>query len=115
LVGAAFAFLRPPGLESLALSIAVSTAVLAFLGAGRSWLKIAPVTATIVIAGGAGIVVLEEYDRARARGATIYAEVTGYGANADGYDMVAPSGEGARRCMKIALEQAGNPKIDYLN
>lgn len=68
-----------------------------------------------VIAGGAGIVVLEEYERAKARGATIYAEVTGYGANADGYDMVAPSGEGAQRCMKIALEQAGNPKIDYLN
>ena len=64
---------------------------------------------------GAGIVVLEEYERAVARGATIYAEVTGYGANADGYDMVAPSGEGAQRCMKIALEQAGNPKIDYLN
>ena len=68
-----------------------------------------------VIAGGAGMVVLEEYERARARGANIIAEVVGYGANADGYDMVAPSGEGAQRCMKIALEQAGNPKIDYLN
>ena len=68
-----------------------------------------------VIAGGAGIVVLEEYERAVARGAKIYAEVTGYGANSDGYDMVAPSGEGAERCMKIALEMAGNPKIDYLN
>jgi 3-oxoacyl-[acyl-carrier-protein] synthase I len=65
-----------------------------------------------VIAGGAGIVVLEEYERAKARGAKIYAEVTGYGANSDGYDMVAPSGEGAERCMKIALEMAGNPKID---
>ena len=68
-----------------------------------------------VIAGGAGIVVLEEYERAKERGATIYAEVTGYGANSDGYDMVAPSGEGAERCMKIALEMAGNPRIDYLN
>ena len=68
-----------------------------------------------VIAGGAGIVVLEEYERAVARGATIYAEVTGYGANSDGYDMVAPSGEGAERCMKIALEMAGSPRIDYLN
>ncbi|HEV2083037.1 MAG TPA: beta-ketoacyl-ACP synthase I [Brevundimonas sp.] len=68
-----------------------------------------------VIAGGAGIVVLEEYERAKARGATIYAEVAGYGANSDGYDMVAPSGEGAARCMRIALEMAGNPKIDYLN
>ncbi|WP_298743004.1 beta-ketoacyl synthase N-terminal-like domain-containing protein, partial [uncultured Brevundimonas sp.] len=68
-----------------------------------------------VIAGGAGIVVLEEYERAVARGATLYAEVTGYGANSDGFDMVAPSGEGAERCMKLALEMAGNPKIDYLN
>ena len=68
-----------------------------------------------VIAGGAGIVVLEEYERAKARGATIYAEVTGYGANSDGYDMVAPSGEGAERCMKIAMEMAGGRRIDYLN
>ncbi|WP_296817991.1 beta-ketoacyl-ACP synthase I [Brevundimonas sp.] len=68
-----------------------------------------------VIAGGAGIVVLEEYERARARGATIYAEVVGYGANSDGYDMVAPSGEGAERCMKIAMEMAGGRRIDYLN
>jgi 3-oxoacyl-[acyl-carrier-protein] synthase-1 len=68
-----------------------------------------------VIAGGAGIVVVEEYERAKARGAKIYAELVGYGANSDGYDMVAPSGEGAERCMKIALDMAGNPKIDYLN
>jgi 3-oxoacyl-[acyl-carrier-protein] synthase I len=68
-----------------------------------------------VIAGGAGVVVLEEYERARARGAKIYAEVVGYAANSDGYDMVAPSGEGAERCMKLALEQAGNRRIDYLN
>lgn len=68
-----------------------------------------------VIAGGAGIVVVEEYERAVARGAKIYAEIVGYGANSDGYDMVAPSGEGAERCMKIALDMAGNPKIDYLN
>ncbi|MFC0634706.1 beta-ketoacyl-ACP synthase I [Brevundimonas balnearis] len=68
-----------------------------------------------VIAGGAGIVVLEEYERAKARGARIYAEVVGYGANADGHDMVAPSGEGAERCMKIAIEQAGGRRIDYLN
>jgi 3-oxoacyl-[acyl-carrier-protein] synthase-1 len=68
-----------------------------------------------VIAGGAGIVVLEEYERAVARGARIYAEVVGYGANSDGYDMVAPSGEGAERCMKIAMAQAGGRRIDYLN
>src|SRR5262249_26595936 len=68
-----------------------------------------------VIAGGAGIVVLEELERARARGAKIYGEITGYAANSDGYDMVAPSGEGAARCMKMALEQAGGRTVDYLN
>jgi len=59
-----------------------------------------------VIAGGAGIVVLEEMDRARARGAKIYGEIVGYAANSDGYDMVAPSGEGAARCMKLAMAGA---------
>src|SRR6202012_4646073 len=68
-----------------------------------------------VIAGGAGIVVLEDYERAKARGAKIYAEITGYAANSDGYDMVAPSGEGAARCMRLAMDQAGGRKIDYLN
>jgi 3-oxoacyl-[acyl-carrier-protein] synthase-1 len=68
-----------------------------------------------VISGGAGIVVLEDYERAKARGAKIYAEIVGYGANSDGYDMVAPSGEGAARCMQIAMAQAGGRKIDYLN
>ncbi len=68
-----------------------------------------------VIAGGAGMVVLEEYERAKARGANIIAEVVGYAANSDGYDMVAPSGEGAARCMKIAMKDAGGRKIDYLN
>ena len=68
-----------------------------------------------VIAGGAGMVVLEDYDRAKARGAKIIAEVVGYAANSDGYDMVAPSGEGAARCMKIALKEAGHRKITYLN
>jgi 3-oxoacyl-[acyl-carrier-protein] synthase-1 len=68
-----------------------------------------------VIAGGAGVVVLEELEHARARGARIYGEITGYAANSDGYDMVAPSGEGAARCMRLALAQAGDPTIDYLN
>jgi 3-oxoacyl-[acyl-carrier-protein] synthase-1 len=68
-----------------------------------------------VISAGAGVVVLEEYERARARGATIYAEIAGYAANSDGYDMVAPSGEGAARCMRLALAQAKGRKIDYLN
>ena len=68
-----------------------------------------------VIAGGAGIVVLEEYEHAKARGAKIYGEIVGYAANSDGYDMVAPSGEGAVRCMKLAMAGAGNRKIDYLN
>jgi 3-oxoacyl-[acyl-carrier-protein] synthase-1 len=68
-----------------------------------------------VIAGGAGIVVLEELERAKARGAKIYGEIVGYAANSDGYDMVAPSGEGAVRCMRMALEQAGGRAVDYLN
>ncbi|SFK38851.1 beta-ketoacyl-ACP synthase I [Caulobacter sp. UNC279MFTsu5.1] len=68
-----------------------------------------------VIAGGAGIVVLEEYEHAKARGARIYGELVGYAANSDGYDMVAPSGEGAARCMKLAMAQAGGRTIDYLN
>ena len=68
-----------------------------------------------VIAGGAGIVVLEELERAKARGAKIYGEIVGYAANSDGYDMVAPSGEGAARCMRLALEQAGGRAVDYLN
>ena len=67
-----------------------------------------------VIAGGGGMVVLEEYEHARKRGAKIYAEVVGYGATSDGYDMVAPSGEGAVRCMQMALEGVKGP-IDYLN
>jgi len=67
-----------------------------------------------VIAGGGGVLVLEEYEHAKARGAKIYAEFTGYGATSDGYDMVAPSGEGAVRCMKMALATARN-KMDYLN
>jgi 3-oxoacyl-[acyl-carrier-protein] synthase-1 len=68
-----------------------------------------------VIAGGAGIVVVEEYEHAKARGAKIYGEIVGYAANSDGYDMVAPSGEGAARCMTMALQTAGGRKIDYLN
>ncbi|MFC3071252.1 beta-ketoacyl-ACP synthase I [Phenylobacterium soli] len=67
-----------------------------------------------VIAGGAGIVVLEEYEHAKARGAKIYGEVVGYAANSDGYDMVAPSGEGAARCMRLAMPNDRRP-IDYLN
>jgi 3-oxoacyl-[acyl-carrier-protein] synthase-1 len=67
-----------------------------------------------VIAGGAGVLVLEEMEYAKARGAKIYAELTGYGATSDGFDMVAPSGEGATRCMNIALKTTRN-KIDYIN
>ena len=68
-----------------------------------------------VISGGAGAVVLEELNHARARGAKIYAEIIGYGATSDGADMVAPSGEGAVRCMKMALAGLGDTKIDYIN
>ena len=67
-----------------------------------------------VIAGGAGVLVLEELEHAKARGAKIYAEVAGYGATSDGYDMVAPSGEGAVRCMRMALGTVKAP-IDYIN
>ncbi len=67
-----------------------------------------------VIAGGAGVLVLEEYQRAKKRGAKIYAEVAGYGATSDGHDMVAPSGEGAVRCMKMAMRYLERP-VDYLN
>ena len=68
-----------------------------------------------VIAGGAGILVLEEWERAKARGAKIYGEIIGYAANSDGFDMVAPSGEGAVRCMNLAMEGLGGRRIDYLN
>ncbi|MDG1097313.1 MAG: beta-ketoacyl-ACP synthase I [Methylophilaceae bacterium] len=71
-----------------------------------------------VISGGGGIVVLEEYEHAKARSAKIYAEVVGYGATSDGYDMVAPSGEGAVRCMKLALQGHDGQlieKVDYIN
>ncbi|OYX84905.1 MAG: beta-ketoacyl-[acyl-carrier-protein] synthase I, partial [Azorhizobium sp. 32-67-21] len=67
-----------------------------------------------VIAGGAGVLVLEELEHAKARGARIYGEVAGYGATSDGYDMVAPSGEGAERCMRLALSTVKAP-IDYIN
>ena len=66
-----------------------------------------------VISGGGGILVLEEYEHAKARNAKIYAEVVGYGATSDGYDMVAPSGEGAERCMALALQ--GIDHVDYMN
>jgi 3-oxoacyl-[acyl-carrier-protein] synthase-1 len=67
-----------------------------------------------VIAGGAGVLVLEELEHAKTRGARIYAEVAGYGATSDGHDMVAPSGEGAVRCMRMALKDVKAP-IDYIN
>ena len=72
-----------------------------------------------VIAGGGGMVVLEDYEHAKARGAKIYAEIVGYGANSDGYDMVAPSGEGAKRCMELALDGFSGKglemPVDYIN
>jgi 3-oxoacyl-[acyl-carrier-protein] synthase-1 len=67
-----------------------------------------------VIAGGAGVLVLEELEHAKARGARIYGEMAGYGATSDGYDMVAPSGEGAERCMRMALQGVKVP-VDYIN
>ena len=67
-----------------------------------------------VISGGGSMLVLEEYEHAKARGATILCELTGYGATSDGHDMVAPSGAGAVRCMQMALAQHGG-KVDYIN
>ena len=67
-----------------------------------------------VISGGGGVLVLEEFEHAKSRGAKIYAELTGYGATSDGFDMVAPSGEGAARCMKGAMD-AAKSDIDYIN
>jgi len=68
-----------------------------------------------VIGGGGGMVVLEELEHAKARGAKIYAEVTGYGATSDGHDMVAPSGEGGERSMRLAASTLGDRKVDYIN
>ncbi|MEM0909034.1 MAG: beta-ketoacyl synthase N-terminal-like domain-containing protein, partial [Pseudomonadota bacterium] len=68
-----------------------------------------------VIAGGAGVLVLEELEHAKARGARILAEIVGYASTSDGYDMVQPSGEGAVRCMSLAIADAGDRKIDYIN
>src|SRR5499427_842634 len=93
------------------------------MGAMSSKYNDAPATASrpydinrdgFVIAGGAGVVVLEELEHAKARGARIYGEIVGYGATSDGYDMVAPSGEGAERCMRMALSTV-NTGIDYIN
>ena len=67
-----------------------------------------------VIAGGGGVLILEELEHAKARGATIYAELVGYGATSDGHDMVQPSGEGAQRCMEMAMKTT-NDKIEYIN
>ena len=93
------------------------------MGAMSSKYNDAPTTASrafdatrdgFVIAGGAGMLVLEEYEHAKARGANILAEITGYAATSDGYDMVAPSGEGAERAMRLALKDAGHG-VDYIN
>ena len=68
-----------------------------------------------VISGGGGVLVLEELEHAKARGAKIYCELVGYGATSDGYDMVAPSGEGGERCMRLALSTMGGRRVDYIN
>jgi len=68
-----------------------------------------------VIAGGAGVLVMEELEHAKARGAKIYGELTGYGATSDGFDMVLPSGEGAVRCMRMAMQGLNGDKVDYIN
>jgi len=94
------------------------------MGAMSSKYNDAPTTASraydaardgFVISGGGGVLVLEELEHAKARGAKIYAELTGYGATSDGYDMVQPSGEGAIRCMQQAISTMQGDKVDYLN
>jgi 3-oxoacyl-[acyl-carrier-protein] synthase-1 len=94
------------------------------MGAMSSKYNDAPTTAAraydatrdgFVIGGGGGMVVLEELEHAKARGAKIYAEVTGYGATSDGHDMVAPSGEGGERAMRLAISTLGDRKVDYIN
>jgi 3-oxoacyl-[acyl-carrier-protein] synthase-1 len=94
------------------------------MGAMSSKYNDAPTTAArafdetrdgFVIGGGGGMVVLEELEHAKARGAKIYAEVTGYGATSDGYDMVAPSGEGGERSMRLAASTLGDRTVDYIN
>ncbi|MDO9270032.1 MAG: beta-ketoacyl-ACP synthase I [Methylobacter sp.] len=94
------------------------------MGALSSKYNDAPTTASrpydetrdgFVISGGGGVLVIEELEHAKARGAKIYAELTGYGATSDGYDMVQPSGEGAVRCMQQAMATIGSSKIDYIN
>lgn len=94
------------------------------MGAMSSKYNDAPTTAAraydatrdgFVIGGGGGMVVLEELEHAKARGAKIYAEVTGYGATSDGYDMVAPSGEGGERSMRLSIADLGDRKVDYIN
>ncbi len=94
------------------------------MGAMSSKYNDAPTTASraydltrdgFVISGGGGVLVLEELEHAKARGAKIYAEITGYGATSDGYDMVQPSGEGAVRCMQQAMATMQGDKVDYVN
>jgi 3-oxoacyl-[acyl-carrier-protein] synthase-1 len=101
----------------------VGTVMFDSMGALSSKYNDAPQTASraydrdrdgFVISGGGGLVVVEEYEHARARGAKIHAEIVGYGANSDGSDMVVPSGEGGVRCMKLALQDVGE-KIQYIN
>ena len=100
-----------------------SSAMFDAMGALSSNFNDAPLTASrafdadrdgFVVSGGGGMMILEEYEHAKARGATIIAELTGYGATSDGYDMVAPSGEGAVRCMQEAMATINRP-IDYIN
>ena len=100
-----------------------SSAMFDAMGALSSKYNDAPTTASrafdkdrdgFVVSGGGGMMVLEEYEHAKARGANIIAELTGYGATSDGYDMVAPSGEGAMRCMQEAMATVTRP-IDYIN
>jgi 3-oxoacyl-[acyl-carrier-protein] synthase-1 len=112
IAGGAEASISPLGLGGFASARALSSRNDDPAAASRPWDKDRD---GFVLGEGAGVLVLEEYEHAKARGAKIYGEVVGYAANSDGFDMVAPSGEGAARCMKLAMAEAGGRTIDYLN
>jgi 3-oxoacyl-[acyl-carrier-protein] synthase-1 len=112
IVGGAEMATTSVGLGGFAAARALSTRNADPEAASRPWDKDRD---GFVLSDGAGVMVIEEYETAKARGAKIYAELIGYGATSDGFDMVAPSGEGAARCMDMALKTSKNKKIDYIN
>ena len=110
--GGAEAAMSPLGMAGFNAAKALSTRNDAPEEASRPWDKVRD---GFVLGEGAGVLILEELEAAKKRSAKIYAEVTGYGATSDGYDMVAPSGEGAERSMRLALTSLNGRKVNYIN